>query len=163
MTKRTVELIQHETPLEDNIALHERGWKIQRIGWVLIFVFMILALLGVFGDGPLSKRKVQVGNTVIKFDQFLRYEHETQLKLESENENIATVSIPLAYLNKLKLTEVIPEPEKQIASNGYINFIFRGEENHSLTFFLDPNKPGKVEGDIKVNSYTIPLKQTIYP
>jgi hypothetical protein len=84
----------NKLPVEDEISLHRKGWIVQRIGWVLMFGFLIAALLGLFGEGPLSSKKLQAGNVSVQYERFGRYEHGMEIRLQSTGENISTVSIP---------------------------------------------------------------------
>lgn len=163
MNYQSVKPIAHKTPVEDTITLHKKGWVIQRIGWVLMFLFMLLALLGLFGEGPLSNKKVQAGNVTVHYERFCRYEHEAEIKLESNGENIRSVALPQEYLKKFKVSKIIPEPGTQMASPGYINYLFEGSQNNIITFYFEPVGRGNVNGQIKVNDNTISFHQLIYP
>ncbi|MBD0294127.1 MAG: hypothetical protein ICV84_02845, partial [Flavisolibacter sp.] len=53
--KHTVEEVKTDLEIDEDLDLHEKGWKLQRFGWFFIFALVILAALGVFGDGIASK------------------------------------------------------------------------------------------------------------
>ena len=153
----------NKKPIVDEISLHRKGWIIQRIGWCLMFAFLISALLGLFGEGPLSDKKVQSGNISVEYERFCRYEHGMAIKLKSKQENISTVSFPQEYLENFRVGEIVPEPEKQVASAGYVNYQFEGSENKSITFYLSPLKRKTVKGIIRANANSFVIKHTIYP
>src|SRR5678810_1484903 len=92
-------------PIADEISLHRKGWIIQRIGWCIMFAFLTAALLGLFGEGPLSNKKLQAGNISIEYERFCRYEHGMKIKLQSSQENISTVSIPPVSYTHLRAHE----------------------------------------------------------
>jgi hypothetical protein len=150
-------------PVEDDISLHRKGWIVQRIGWVLIFGFLIAAILGLFGEGPLSQKKLQAGNISIEYERFCRYEHGMEMSLASGAENISTVSIPQEYLKSFRITEIVPEPEKQVAVADHIQYLFAGSQNSIITFYLSPVQRKTVEGIFQVNNNPFTIKQTIYP
>lgn len=151
-----------QLPVDEDISLHRKGWVIQRIGWVLMLVFLLAAVLGFFGEGPLSKKQFHLGPIDVDYERFGRYEHEMELKFQSTGENIGSVSMPQDYVKNFKLSKIVPEPEKQIAASGYINYIFEGE-NHLIIFYMDPVQRKNVQGVLKVNAYSFLIKQTIYP
>jgi hypothetical protein len=163
MNSQQVETVESELEIEEEIGLHKKGWVVQRVGWVLLFAFILSAVLGLFGEGPLSKRVVNTGTIKTEYERFGRHEHETPIKFDSKSESISIVSVPQHYLNEFKLSKVVPEPESQSSSEGYINYTFKGEHNYNVTFYFDPLKFGNESGVIKVNSYSIPFNQTIYP
>lgn len=150
-------------PVEDDISLHRKGWIIQRIGWVLMFVFLIAALLGLFGEGPLSRKKIKAGNITLEYERFCRYEHGIEIRLQSEGENIYTVSIPQKYLKSFRVGDIVPEPQKQTATPGYINYQFEGSQNNVITFYVSPVQRSNVEEVFRVNANSFTIKQTIYP
>jgi hypothetical protein len=163
MSTQKVETVKTDIEIDEEMPLQKRGWMVQRVGWILLFVFILLAVLGLFGEGPLSKRTIITGNIKTEYQRFGRHEHETPIKFESKDENISIISIPQQYLKELKLSKVVPEPESQTSSYGYINYTFKGEHNNNVTFYFDPLEFGNVGGVIKVNAYNIALVQTIYP
>jgi hypothetical protein len=150
-------------PVEDEISLHRKGWVIQRIGWVIVFGFLIAALLGLFGEGPLSRKKIQTGNISVEYERFCRYEHGMEIRLQSANENISTVSIPQAYLKAFRIGTIVPEPDRQVATEGYIQYQFEGSQNNIISFYFNPVERKNVGGVFQVNSRPFIIKQTIYP
>ena len=158
-----VEVIKHPIPIDEALDLHKKGWVIQRVGWVLIFLFMLSALLGLFGEGPLSSKTVTADNIKISYDRFGRFEHETVLKLESSGKDIGSVSLSEEYIRNFKVTKIVPEPGDPVVSAGYINYTFPGQGNRHIIFYLDPTGYGNNKGNIKINNNTFLLAQTIYP
>ena len=156
-------IARKQLPLEDEISLHQKGWVIQRIGWVLMFIFLVLSLLGFFGNGPVSKKEVQVGNIQLNYERFGRYEHGMEMKFQSNGENIGTISIPIDYLENFRMNEFIPKESRQITSAGYVNFVFDGKDNALVKMQLIPVRSKTVEGVFKVNANSFSIKQTIYP
>ena len=49
--KHTVEVIKTDLEINEELDLHEKGWKFQRIGWIFIFLLVALSAFGFFGDG----------------------------------------------------------------------------------------------------------------
>lgn len=153
----------NKLPVEDEISLHRRGWIIQRIGWVLMFAFLIAAILGLFGEGPLSSKKIQAGGVSVEYERFCRYEHGMVIRLQSDGENINTVSIPQTYLKSFRVATIIPEPAKQVATTGSVQYQFEGPQNNIVSFYLNPVNRKTVEGMFQVNNHPFTIKQTIYP
>ena len=64
--KGTVEVVKTELQIEEDIRLQEKGWRFQRWGWAFIFSMVILAALGLFGDGIISKRTEKIGGAEVE-------------------------------------------------------------------------------------------------
>lgn len=153
----------NKLPIEDEISLHRKGWIVQRIGWVLMFAFLIAAISGLFGEGPFSRKKIQAGSISVEYERFCRYEHGMEIRLQSAGENISTVSIPQAYLKNFRVATIVPEPAKQVAIAGSVQYQFEGPQNNIISFYLSPVNRKTVEGMFQVNNYPFTIKQTIYP
>jgi hypothetical protein len=150
-------------PVEDNIALHKKGWVIQRIGWGLMFAFLLASVLGLFGEGPLSTRKRTAGHITVEYERFGRYEHGMILRVESKEQNIARVCIAEDYLRVFRINNIVPRPQKQAGAGANVEFYFEGPENTEVTFYTEPVERRSITGAVKVNNDSFSIKQTIYP
>jgi len=86
-----------------------------------------------------------------------------KIQLESKSENISTISIPQAYLKNFRVGTIVPEPDKQVATEGLVQYQFEGAQNNIVTFYLSPVNRTTIEGNFKVNTHPFTIKQTIYP
>ena len=150
-------------PIEENMSLHKAGWVIQRIGWGLMFAFLIAAVLGLFGEGPLSERKIHSGNIEVEYDRFGRYEHGMLVRIQSRKETISSISISEEYLETFRINTIVPRPSKEIAANGTVEFQFEGPTNTVVAFYTMPVERKTVNGLFRVNNDSFSIKQTIYP
>ncbi len=162
--KQSVERVKHTLDLKEEIDLQEKGWKVQRIGWVIIALIVIAAALGFFGLGPVSKQKQQFGNNSIEFERYMRYEAEVEIKLNvTPNNGLAVLTVPQQYLESFEISKVMPQPEKQEIVNDNYQFTFLTQSPSIVRVFLIPKKIGSVEGQITVNNQAITISQYIYP
>lgn len=44
-----------ELEIEEDLDFQRRMWRLQQIGWALLVLVVVAALLGLFGKGPLSR------------------------------------------------------------------------------------------------------------
>ncbi|WP_425928308.1 hypothetical protein [Pseudomonas sp. NyZ201] len=49
-----VELVSRHYPVEEDMTLQQRVWRFERVGWYVLVLIVLLALAGLFGNGPLS-------------------------------------------------------------------------------------------------------------
>jgi hypothetical protein len=64
---------------ESELAFHQREWRLQRIGWGLLALFLLLALGGLFGDGPLSHSRDASAAGSVEYERFVRDGLATEL------------------------------------------------------------------------------------
>ena len=43
--------------IEQDLGFEERAWRVQRVSWFIMFLVIALALIGLFGTGPLSSAR----------------------------------------------------------------------------------------------------------
>ena len=99
-------------------AFQRREWVIQRIAWVLMGVILLAALLGLFGDGPLSHASARSpdGRIRVAYERFLRNHAPGEFSVFVEPGAVdadGRVRVWLArdYLESVRLKEVVPAPE----------------------------------------------------
>ena len=162
--KHTVEVIKTELEIDEDLQLHEKGWKFQRFGWLVIFALVAMAAIGAFGDGILSKKKLAANSTKIEYDRFHRQEAQMDLKVELQNADTAfTISFPNQYLKNFMVRSIMPEPREAKIANDEVNYYFSGQGQANVVFYLTPQKPGSINGLIRVNQNQFSLSHFIYP
>ncbi len=69
--------------VDEDEPLQAREWRFQRVGWGLLASLVIAALLGVFGNGPLSTARAvdPTGQLRVDYDRFVRHVAQTDLVL----------------------------------------------------------------------------------
>jgi hypothetical protein len=158
-----IEKVDHDLQLDEELKLHRRGWVIQRVGWVIMFLIIIMAALGAFGEGILSEKKVKQGNINIEYQKFFRYETEMKILLESP-QHISSLSFPQEYLKEFRMLRIEPEPDNNSTINSEVVYNFLPSNNRIVTVYLIPKNYGSIKGYIKVNGgATTELNHFIYP
>jgi hypothetical protein len=159
-----IERAENSLQIDEDLNLHIKGWIFQRVGWALMLIFLICALLGLFGDGILSKRELVVEGSTIHYERFSRYDNKSQLEILSQHrDGKIEVVMPPVFAASFEVENVVPEPAKQKMANGSMVYEFEGEGTAQLTFFLNSRQAGSVNGTIQVNDTGFELKQYIFP
>lgn len=62
--------------LHEDLAHERREWKLQRVGWALMALALLAAVLGLFGHGPLSETASASadGALTVRHQRFERYQ-----------------------------------------------------------------------------------------
>jgi hypothetical protein len=164
MRKNSVEKIKPTLQIEESLSLHEKGWIVQRVGWAMIIAVMVAGILGVFGEGPISKKEPVSGNIKATYERFFRFEAEMKIVIESTADHISQVSFPQQYLKNFKILRFVPEPDNNVTSAGEVIYNFSPAQNHIVSVYLTPTSKGQIEGDMKVNgTNAFSLHHFIYP
>lgn len=161
--KHTIEEVKTTLQLDERLDLHEKGWVIQRVGWVIIFAIMAAGLLGLFGEGAFSQKTVYNGATKVEYERFFRYETEMKIKIESPA-HISSISIPQEYLKDFEIVRFEPEPFSNNTSQHEVIYNFLPGQNLILSIYLIPKAYGAIHGVMKVNGTSnFNLNHFIFP
>uniref|UniRef100_A0A1I7YW47 CinA domain-containing protein n=1 Tax=Steinernema glaseri TaxID=37863 RepID=A0A1I7YW47_9BILA len=58
----------------EDMSMQQRVWRFERVGWYLLVIVVLLALAGLFGNGPLSDAEVvsQDGRVKVEYQRLSR-------------------------------------------------------------------------------------------
>lgn len=162
MAKEEVEEIKPELEIDEQLELHKKGWVVQRIGWVIIFLVPVLGALGMFGEGVLSNSQEEKGGVEVGFERFYRYEKEMQITFTAA-QHMPQISLSQDYLKNFRVVRIIPEPEHRLALADNIVYQFGGNNNRLVTIYAIPQTYGALSGAMAVNNQEFSLHHFIFP
>jgi hypothetical protein len=160
-----IERVNTDLEIDEHLLMQERGWKMQAIGMYLILAIVLTAALGLYGDGPISKRTIENIATV-EYQRFYRFQSRMALKVQMDNTNNPkglAVMFPTKYLRHFQVDSVLPEPEKTIINGDQIQYQFNGKGNIMITFYLIPQRIGTIDGSMEVNNNRFVVNHFIFP
>lgn len=159
--------------VDEDLKFQRVEWRIQRIGWVLMLLFILAALAGAFGRGPLSRRTDQSpdNSLAIDFDRFGRLHAQTDIKLvaseESAREGALRIWLDRDYMTKFETKEINPQPERIDLSPDRMTLVYRVPKSPGslkVNLILEPNEMGSVRGAAGVEGkQSLFFSQFIYP
>jgi hypothetical protein len=162
--KDELEQVRHEIELDEDIPLASKSYPIQRIGWFILYAFILLALLGLFGKGILSEKHITVEGKEVRYEKFGRNQMPMNLELFIPNiKDSITISIPQEYFKYVQLRSVNPEPTTQQIKEQSYNFTFKGTGELRAYVEIEPKLFGKIHFTITAGQTQIPLTQYFYP
>lgn len=131
--------IAHDLPFQ-------RGeWLAQRIGWGVMGVVLLAALLGVFGSGPLSDAEAAEGGLRVEYERVVRFEtpHVMAFTVPAA-EGTAELLIGREFLEISAVSSVSPEPEswEWTAEGALLTFAASGASEVEVSFEYKPRRIG---------------------
>lgn len=124
-----------------DLKFQRREWTIQRIGWVVMALIAVAALLGLFGGGPLSEGSASAedGSLELAHARLDRKRSPSELRLTiaggTAQDGEVRVWLALPYLAGVEIQQIQPEPEQVEAGADRLVYVFR---------VSDPNQPAEV-------------------
>lgn len=153
-----------ELPIEEDLKWTERSWVIQRVGWVLLLLFVFGAALGVFGTGILSKVHKQSGEYSVDYERFGRYEMPQEIKIMAPAVNgKIVISVPQSFTENYEIPSSIPQPQNQVFNQTHITLEYPSNGPVLIMFEVEPEKIGSHSADFMINDKVFTISQFIYP
>jgi len=133
-----------------------------------MLAFALLALCGVFGNGPLSRTSTAEGaQTLVAYERFARLTVPTTFRLMIRGTPGAQrqVRIDGAFLEAYRLISITPAPQSASASRHGYTFTFQAEGHDApILFELLPGHLGRQTGTFRVDETpALQVRQFIYP
>lgn len=156
-----------------DLRFQQGSWTAQRLGWALLALLLLAALLGLFGAGPLSRATsgAQDGPLWAEYHRFWRYKYPMSLRIhfgpEATRHGEVRVRISRPYLESMSVEHVTPQPQSVEAGPDHLTYVFKISRvgyPTAVTFDLKPNAPGSVTGRAGLDSGPeIAIGHFIYP
>ena len=129
--------IHPDLELDDNPDFARRQYRVQQVGWVLLVLFLVAALAGVFGEGSLARvdRHGADGVVEIALQRFVRSQGNDTLTItvaggQASNGEVR-VAIDTDWLDAVEISAISPEP---------VQFEAQGRQQ-ILVFAVDDSNP----------------------
>jgi len=145
--------------LDEDMRATRRAWRVQRIGWVLLALFLLAGLLGLLGgNGPLQQASVASadGRVLVTYPRFDRYVAPSQLEVRIEPAALPGGSVELAlsrrWVDVFELYGISPTPDRERADGADIVYRFSTTPGQPLEigFFGRPHHVGPLPGSLAV-------------
>ena len=159
--------------VDEEALLRRKGWILERAGWLLMACIALLAGLGLFGDGPLSRASVSdPGGTLrVEYERFARHESAAVLRVLVPAGKTATdrtsLEIDAGWMRRVGIDRIVPQPEKEEGVAGGIAYVFRtpaGPAAREISFHVTMEDVGRLSGRVTLDGRTsVRFSQFIYP
>src|SRR5688572_19397117 len=142
----------------DDLSHERSNWKIEHWGWAGMGAVAFAGLLGLLGNGPLSKATVgrKDSNLWVEYNRYERYQAPAAMRLHVGKLGLSTalpaLTINREYVDKVDFERIVPEPEQVKAAGEDYIYIFNFAATNqpaTITLHLKPTGYGKVPVRLK--------------
>ena len=162
-----------EIDIDQDMVYQEREWRIQRAGWLLMWLVILAALLGVFGKGVLANAVASDpgGALTVKYSRFERNRSPSALEVtigpvQTTGGKFA-IALDRDFVNRIEIQRMDPEPAS-----------VKGDREHVVYEFevTEAGQPAEVVIDYEHAQFGLPhtrlalengpevlLRQVVYP
>ncbi len=155
--------------IQQNFKHQRREWTIQRVGWVIMTLFVLASAIGLLGHGGLAKQELKTGNLAMEYQRFARYEAPAMITVSVENpaDDPVRIWMDADYAHRIRFDRIVPEPATTRLGPDRLVFEFStdpGQHSIRVTFHYTPEAIGPAGGRIGlVNGPIGSFWQFIYP
>lgn len=158
--------------VNEDIEFLQKEWRIQRIGWIGLVLFVLAGVAGLLGHGPYSRQRIgDADGLVLSFDRMLRHAAQTQLQFTIPPTLSADTSVTLyisnRYLSDFEVDGMIPEPQASGVSGDFVYYEFlRADRRRAaeITFALTPKAYGSTRATVAAKGGArLQFSQFIWP
>jgi hypothetical protein len=160
--------------IEQDPSFHRRAWTMQRIGWAVMALILVAAVLGLLGSGPLSEATADVPGVMrIEYPRFAQYQTPGRLTVHLEPGAITGSSVSLGidrrYLDRWKIDSVVPPPRRVHQADERLVYEFEvagPERALTLVLYLEPQEVGVMTGRVVLEGEpgaSAVFRQVVYP
>ena len=116
--------------IEQDLDFQQRSWRVQRAGWIAMALVTLLALLGLFGSGPLGNATAGEEGAPLRLEygRFVRLGAPSHLRVHigpgTTPNGEAHLWLSRAYLEEIEIQRITPEPDRVEAGPDRLTYIF---------------------------------------
>jgi len=156
--------------IHEDLTFERREWRVQRVGWGVLALLLLLGLLGAFGNGPLSHADASAGALRVSYERFAHAQAPTTviIRVSSPGTDPVRIAIDHEYLDTLSVDHIRPTPLRAESNGDDAIYEFAGPSAGELRITLDgtPQKPGLPAATIRLQgpkTSTVGIRQLVYP
>lgn len=158
-------------PIREHMALQRRTWTAERTGWCVLVLLLLLALAGLFAEGPLSSAKATDGSgrVAVEYERFERNGATARMTLTLTPDPTGAVQLRVSdsILRGFTIEAIRPEPSERRSLPDGLAWQFEAAESRpfAVHLILRAARLGPLQGEIGLADGTPPARLAffIYP
>jgi hypothetical protein len=155
--------------LAEDLAFQQRQWRASQMLWLLLVATMIATVLGVFGNGVLSRARAGAaqGSLQVEYERIVRFGASVRLVVHADPRPDGSVqfTIDRSLLDAFRVQDVTPQPSAAALVDGGVEYRFEANTSapSAIVFEMQPAARWSVQGWIRSPGGAVRLRQFILP
>ncbi|HXI11136.1 MAG TPA: hypothetical protein VNM92_00615 [Thermoanaerobaculia bacterium] len=161
----TVKQFHGDLQIEEDLEFQRRAWKVERAGWIVLFLATLAALAGACGGGMLAEGNGMAGRASVEYPRLARYTAPMKLQVTLPIAgNQSWMAVDNDYLGRVKFEAMIPSPDSAQGGPNETRLVFRGAgETLTVHIRAEANHVGIVRGRLRTADGVIPISMFVFP
>ncbi len=164
------ELLSRRHPVQEDMPMQQRVWRFERIGWYVLVAIVLLALAGLFGNGPLSDAEVvsQDGRVRVEYQRLSRSGTTDSLFITVQGIPGQPVELQLegSLLRDASIETLQPEPQRSMSHGQAMLFQLGTKHDGVATLYLTLRSEhvGTLKGSVRAGTESaVHFSTFLYP
>ncbi|MCO7519126.1 MULTISPECIES: hypothetical protein [unclassified Pseudomonas] len=164
------ELISRQHPVAEDMRMQRRVWRFERVGWYVLVLIVLLALAGLFGNGPLSDAEVTSsdGRVQVEYQRLSRSGTTENLRITVRGTAGEAVTVLLggSLLREASIETLQPEPLASLSHGKALMLQLGTSKDGIATLYLTLRSEhvGSLEGVVRAGSRSaVRFNTFLYP
>jgi hypothetical protein len=157
--------------IEENLNFQRHQLRFERIGWAVMAVLLLAALLGLLGNGPLSSATADDGPLEVRYGRLEHKANTTSFSVSVEPDaatgSEVRVWLEAEWATAFVIESIAPEPESVQVEPDRLLYVFAaqpGEQPVEIVFHVQYERWGWLSGEIGLEGGpAVTLSQFVYP
>ena len=162
-----------DVEINQDLDFQRRCWTVQRIGWIVMALLVLSALLGLFGRGLFSHAVVRDPSIPlsVEYERFGRYQSPLTLSLHLNpgvsRDGKVGLWFSQDFLRDVQIQSIVPQPDRaELSQSGTIYLFGLAQPNQGgdVIVHFEAQAIGALSGKVGLTeSRSIAFTQWIYP
>ena len=158
--------------IEEDQSFTQKEWRVQRIGWVIMGLILVAAVVGAFGRGPISRTTAgDPQSFAVDYPRIMRHAADDDLTVHIGAGTVADSQIQLAvsreFVEKNEIRMIVPQPESEAAAGDFYVYDFKRADTSSpmeIVLLVKPSGYGSTTTRLQlIGGTALTINQFIMP
>lgn len=152
------EFVSRSAPIQEDMRMQQRVWRFERVGWYVLVLLVLMALVGLFGDGLLSDAEVtsRDGRVKVEYQRLSRSGTTDQMVITIRGNPGQPVKMHIggSLLREASIETLQPEPVSSLSQGRALLLELGTDKDGMATLYLTlrSESVGSLEGVVRVGS-----------
>ncbi|HGY9625952.1 hypothetical protein [Pseudomonas putida] len=164
------EQLSRNQPVQEDMPMQRRVWRFERVGWYMLVLLVLLALAGLFGNGPLSRSEVTSadGRVKVEYQRFNRAGAMDSMRISVRGSGDGPVTVILggSLFSEASIETMQPQPLASLSQGRALQLQLGtgGDGQATLYLTLRADAPGPLEGVVRAGpNSAVRFSSFVYP
>lgn len=160
------ELQSRHYPIQEDMKFQRRSWTIERLGWIALGLFLLIALAGFLGDGRTSERTVGKPPFTVQYDRFQRLTKEARyiVQIDGGGAGERQLLFDPGFQRDYEIASIEPRPARSSAGPDGLDLRFDAPAGGlKVVIWTHPRRFGTANVTLRSGGDSVSLWSLVYP